>query len=176
MGFNNAGVEAFAAGLERMGAGIVGANIGANKDSEDRVADYELALERLWGLSDYFTLNISSPNTPGLRALQGRDALEDMLGRLAQTRRRLVQTGRDYPIFLKVAPDLEEGDVEQITEAAVGHGLEGLIVANTTLARPETLASVLAVRNRWPLRRAAHGASPRACCDSSSRRRPAGWL
>jgi len=141
MGFNNAGVEAFAVGLERMSAGIVGANIGANKDSEDRVADYAIGLERLWGLADYFTLNISSPNTPGLRALQGRDALEDMLGRLADVRRRLVLSGRDYPVFLKVAPDLDDGEIEPITDAAVRHGLQGLIVANTTLARPKTLTS-----------------------------------
>ena len=141
MGFNNAGLEAFAAGLDRMGGGIVGANVGANKDSIDRVADYVTGIERLWGLADYFTLNISSPNTPGLRDLQGAAALDDLLGRVAQARGRLALSGRDYPIFLKVAPDLEDGDVEDIVETAVRHRLRGLIVSNTTLARPDSLRS-----------------------------------
>ena len=141
MGFNNAGLEAFAAGLLRARDGVVGANVGANKDSADRVGDYQTGLERLWGLADYFTLNISSPNTPGLRELQGRGALDDLLGRVAETRARLTAAGRDYPVFLKVAPDLVEGDIEDITEAAVRHGLKGLIVSNTTLARPATLRS-----------------------------------
>ncbi len=141
MGFNNAGLEAFAAGLSRMRDGVVGANIGANKDSSDRIADYEAGLKRLWGLADYFTLNISSPNTPGLRDLQGRDALDELLGRIARTRAELARPGRDFPVFLKVAPDLVERDIEDITEAAVRHGLRGLIVSNTTVARPDTLRS-----------------------------------
>ena len=138
MGFNNAGLEAFAANLAAQRRGMVGANIGANKDSPDRIADYVLGLERLWGLADYFTLNVSSPNTPGLRELQGRGALDDMLGRVAEVRARLETDGA-YPIFLKVAPDLNDGDVEDIVEATARHGLDGLIVANTTLARPSSL-------------------------------------
>ncbi len=139
MGFNNAGLEAFAANLAAPRRGIVGANIGANKDSPDRIADYVLGLERLWGLADYFTLNVSSPNTPGLRDLQGKAALDDMLGRVAERRAMLEAAAGAHPIFLKVAPDLVDSDVEDIVEAAARHGLDGLIVANTTLARPGSL-------------------------------------
>ena len=134
MGFNNQGLEAFAGRLRRRGPGVVGANIGANKDATDRVADYVTGLNRLWGHADYFTINISSPNTPGLRALQTKAALEDLLGRLAEVRDRLPQTGR-VPIFLKVAPDLESGEVEAIVETSLANGLTGIIVANTTLSR-----------------------------------------
>jgi dihydroorotate dehydrogenase len=139
LGFNNRGQEAFAVALSaRRRAGVVGANIGANKDSADRVADYVAGLEGLWGLADYFTINISSPNTPGLRQLQEHGALEDLLGALAEARRNLEPA---TPVFLKVAPDLGEGEVETIVEAAASFGLAGLIVANTTIARPPTLAS-----------------------------------
>jgi dihydroorotate dehydrogenase, subfamily 2 len=134
MGFNNEGLEAFAGRLARRGPGVVGANIGANKDSEDRIADYVAGLTRLWGLASYFTINISSPNTPGLRALQTKAALEELLGRLAEARDALPADGR-VPMFLKVAPDLEEGEVETITETVVAHGLAGIIVSNTTLGR-----------------------------------------
>ena len=136
MGFNNDGLDAFAGHLERRPAGtVVGANLGANKDTEDRAADYVAGLKRLGGLCDYFTINISSPNTPGLRALQGRDALDDLLGRVAQAR-----TGTT-PVFLKIAPDLTEAEIVMIVEAALAHGIDALIVSNTTLDRPATLAS-----------------------------------
>ena len=144
MGFNNDGLEPFARRLSaRSGkSGVVGANIGANKDATDRIQDYVTGLTRLWGLSDYFTANISSPNTPGLRALQTKAALQELLGRLAETRAALkAASGRDYPIFLKVAPDLEDGEVEAIVETVVGAGLNAIIVSNTTIARPETLRS-----------------------------------
>jgi len=147
MGFNNEGLEPFARRLAaRKGrGGVVGANIGANKDATDRIQDYVTGLTRLWGLSDYFTANISSPNTPGLRALQTRAALEELLGRLAQARAELkARSGRDYPIFLKVAPDLEDGEVEAIVETVIGAGLDAIIVSNTTIARPDTLRSPLA--------------------------------
>jgi dihydroorotate dehydrogenase len=134
MGFNNQGLDAFAGRLARRGPGMVGANIGANKDSEDRVADYVTCLTRLWGLAGYFTINISSPNTPGLRALQTKAALEDLLGRIAEARDGLPPTGL-VPMFLKVAPDLEDGEVESITEVVAAHGLAGIIVSNTTLGR-----------------------------------------
>lgn len=143
MGFNNAGLGAFAGKLaRRRAAGPVGANIGANKDSQDRVGDYVLGLKRLWGLADYFTVNISSPNTPGLRALQTKAALEDLLGRLAEARRALAG---DYPVFLKVAPDLEDGEVETIVGAVAAFGQQGIIVSNTTVSRPETLTSPLKI-------------------------------
>ncbi|WP_454758494.1 quinone-dependent dihydroorotate dehydrogenase [Caulobacter segnis] len=144
MGFNNEGLEPFARSLSarKNKGGVVGANIGANKDASDRIQDYVTGLTRLWGLSDYFTANISSPNTPGLRALQTKAALEELLGRLSETREALkVASNADYPIFLKVAPDLEDGEVEAIVEAVVGAGLDAIIVSNTTIARPGTLKS-----------------------------------
>lgn len=141
MGFNNAGLDAFAANLAaRRHKGVVGANIGANKDSDDRIGDYVAGLRRLWGRASYFTVNISSPNTPGLRALQTRAALEDLLGRLDEARRDLNPTG-DYPVFLKVAPDLEDGEVETIVETVAAFGLQGIIVSNTTVSRPDSLRS-----------------------------------
>ncbi|HEX3699169.1 MAG TPA: quinone-dependent dihydroorotate dehydrogenase [Phenylobacterium sp.] len=142
MGFNNRGLEAFAGHLSRRGPGIVGANIGANKDAADRIGDYVTGLTRLWGLASYLTINISSPNTPGLRALQTRAALQELLGRLAEARASLPPQGA-APIFLKVAPDLEAGDVETITEAAVAHGLAGIMVSNTTVSRPSLTSRFL---------------------------------
>lgn len=144
MGFNNGGLEPFAQRLSarKDKGGVVGANIGANKDAGDRIQDYVTGLSRLWGLSDYFTANISSPNTPGLRALQTKAALEDLLGRISETREALkIASGRDYPIFLKVAPDLEDGEVAAIVETVVGSGLDAIIVSNTTIARPDSLKS-----------------------------------
>ncbi len=142
MGFNNDGQDAFASRLRRQSrVGVLGANIGANKDSADRVADYGVGLNRLWGLADYFTLNVSSPNTPGLRDLQSEAALIDLLESTAKVRMELIKTRGDVPVFLKVAPDLHESAVGQIVEAAIRFGLNGIIVSNTTLARPETLTS-----------------------------------
>lgn len=137
MGFNNRGLEAFARNLERRPrAAVIGANLGANKDTEDKAADYVAGLVRLRGLADYFTVNVSSPNTPGLRNLQGRAALDDLLGRLAEAR-----GAEPAPLFLKIAPDLTEAEVVMIVEACAAHGLDGLIVSNTTLDRPDSLRS-----------------------------------
>jgi len=137
MGFNNAGLEAFAGHLAKRPAGcIVGANLGANKQTEDRAADYVTGLRHLSGLADYFTVNISSPNTPGLRALQGRAALDDLLGRVEAA--RAPGAG---PVFLKIAPDLTPDEIGMIVEAALAHRIDALIVSNTTLDRPETLRS-----------------------------------
>jgi dihydroorotate dehydrogenase len=142
MGFNNDGLEVVAARLgRRKRAGVVGANIGANKDSEDRAGDYAVGLERLWTLADYFVLNISSPNTPGLRALQGAEALDDLLGRVAAKRAALAAASGDHPIFLKIAPDLEPDEIVAIVEAAVAHGIDAMVVGNTTIARPPELTS-----------------------------------
>jgi dihydroorotate dehydrogenase len=135
MGFNNTGLEPFAGRLAGARPGVVGANIGANKDAADRIGDYVTGLTRLWGLADYFTINVSSPNTPGLRALQTRAALEELLGRLAEARDSLPAHGR-VPIFLKVAPDLKEGEIEAIVDVSIAAGLAGIMVSNTTVSRP----------------------------------------
>ena len=135
MGFNNAGLEAFAARLQtRPATAVVGANLGANKDTEDKAADYVTGLKRLKGLADYVTVNVSSPNTPGLRALQGRAALDDLLGRLAEAR-----GGDPSPVFLKIAPDLTPDEIALIVEASIDHRIDALIVSNTTLDRPDSL-------------------------------------
>jgi dihydroorotate dehydrogenase len=141
MGFNSGGLEAFAANLERRRGrgGVVGANLGANKESPDRVGDYCAGLSRLWGLADYFTINISSPNTPGLRALQTKAALEELLGRIAEKRAALPGAA---PVFLKVAPDQDKGEPEAIVEASITYGIDGLIVGNTTVTRPPGLISI----------------------------------
>ncbi len=141
MGFNNRGLDHFSQRLQaRKGKpGIVGANLGANKDSDDRVADYVTGLSRLWGHADYFTINISSPNTPGLRQLQGADEMEDLLGRLAETRAALTGDDPSVPMFLKVAPDVDVGQIARIVEQARTYGMNAIIVSNTTLDRPESL-------------------------------------
>ena len=142
LGFNNGGLEPYAARLAaRPRRGVVGANVGANKEASDRIGDYVTGLTRLWTLADYFTANISSPNTPGLRDLQAGDALQELLGRIAETRRGLEARDGRRPVFLKVAPDLKPIEIEQITETAVANGLDALIVGNTTLSRPARLLS-----------------------------------
>lgn len=139
MGFNNDGLEAFAERLARRPRGpVVGANLGANKDTSDRTGDYEIGLRRLGGLADYVTVNVSSPNTPGLRALQGVEELEPLLRRIQAARQP------DQPVFLKIAPDLVPEDIGRIVQAALTHGLDGLIVSNTTLDRPDGLRSPFA--------------------------------
>jgi dihydroorotate dehydrogenase len=136
MGFNNDGLEAFADRLSRRPPGVVvGANLGANKDADDRIADYETGLKRLGGLADYLTVNVSSPNTPGLRGLQTVEALEPLLARIQRAR------PADLPVFLKIAPDLSDADIGRIVDATLQYGLDGLIVSNTTLDRPDSLRS-----------------------------------
>ena len=133
MGFNNDGLEAFAERLSRRGPGTVGANIGANKDATDRIADYVTGLTRVAGICDYITVNVSSPNTPGLRALQTRAALDELLGRLADAR---AAQPEKPPAFLKVAPDLGPDEPGEIVSAVRRHGFDGVIVSNTTVERP----------------------------------------
>ncbi|MEO6359872.1 MAG: dihydroorotate dehydrogenase (quinone), partial [Sphingomicrobium sp.] len=122
---------AFARLQERHHAGIVGVNIGANKDSADRVADYVHGVQSMASVANYLTINISSPNTPGLRGLQDGGALEELLSAV-----RGARNAGGPPIFLKVAPDLAEDDPDRIARAAIDHGIDALIVANTTVSRP----------------------------------------
>jgi len=143
MGFNNGGLEDFKTRLvKRQGKkGIVGANLGANKDSPDRIEDYVAGLSALWGLSDYFTINISSPNTPGLRDLQSAAEMDELLSRITKARAKLSGDKPGYPIFLKVAPDLDYGQIERVVEQARMYGMNAIIVSNTTIARPDSLTS-----------------------------------
>lgn len=136
MGFNNEGLDALKTRLEaRAGKpGVVGINLGANKDSEDRAGDYVTLVKALKGLASFFTINISSPNTPGLRDMQGEDALGALLARVNDARWA-------EPVFLKVAPDLDAAGIESIVRVAMANRISGLIVSNTTLARPDSLKS-----------------------------------
>ncbi len=133
LGFNN---EGFAAVARRLGLrprrGIVGVNLGANRDSADRVGDYVAGVERFAGLADYLTINVSSPNTPGLRDLQEAEALAGLLSRVGEARAR---AGRSVPLFLKIAPDLDDDAVVAIVAAAIAAGIDGMVVSNTTVAR-----------------------------------------
>jgi dihydroorotate dehydrogenase len=139
MGFNNAGAERAAAQLKsRPRNGVAGINIGANKESADRIADYQSAFATLAPFADYIAVNVSSPNTPGLRELQARNELTRLLETL--TSQRVSQT-RCVPILLKIAPDISLNDLDQIAETALASGIEGLIVGNTTVERPSSLRS-----------------------------------
>lgn len=146
LGFNNQGLTAFVKHLRaRKSDGIVGANIGKNKDSADAVADYVCGLEAVYPYADYVTINISSPNTPGLRALQQKESLNTLLAALMEKRDLLsLAHGRRLPLMLKVAPDLGASQKEDIATSVMAHRLDGLIISNTTIARPPSLKSPLA--------------------------------
>ena len=132
MGFNNDGAEAVLARLRhRTRRGVLGINVGANKDSPNRIADYVAGVRAFAPFADYLTVNISSPNTPGLRGLQDAGELTALLSAIAASR-----LDGDPPVFLKVAPDLGNVDHERIVRAALDHGIAALIVANTTITRP----------------------------------------
>ncbi|MCF8708126.1 quinone-dependent dihydroorotate dehydrogenase [Rhizorhapis sp. SPR117] len=137
MGFNNGGQVEASARIRRHGgqSGLTGINIGANKDAADRIADYVTGVRNMAPLADYLTVNISSPNTPGLRALQDRGALDELLSAVMAARGK-----SGPPIFLKVAPDLESADIDDIAQLAATHRVDALIVSNTTITRP-SLAS-----------------------------------
>jgi dihydroorotate dehydrogenase len=141
-GFNNRGIEATAARLaaRRGRPGIVGANIGKNRDSTDAVADYERGVTVLAPLADYLVVNVSSPNTPGLRDLQRRSSVAELIDRLAAARRRAAPD-RPPPLLLKIAPDLAPEDRAEIADVVLASGIDGLIVSNTTVARPPSLQS-----------------------------------
>ena len=131
MGFNNDGQPAAYQRLLHCSHlhGIIGVNVGANKDSEDRIADYVAGVRAMSTVARYVTINISSPNTPGLRGLQDEGALEELLAAVQEVR-------TDKPIFLKVAPDLGDGDPERIVRAAIDGRIDAIIVSNTTVSRP----------------------------------------
>ena len=138
LGFNSGGLEAFAgrlAGL-RQRPRRVGVNIGVNKDSADPIADYIAGLEALHGHAAYIVLNVSSPNTPGLREFQARDALAGLVDRLMESRSRLTPAGRrPLPLLIKIAPDLDDDAIADIAVVAMEMSLDGLIIGNTTIAR-----------------------------------------
>lgn len=142
LGFNN---EGHAAALERLRVragrpGIVGANVGANKDAVDRTADYVAGVRAFAPYADYLTINISSPNTPGLRDLQARDALDELLARSLEARDAVASADVPRrPVLLKIAPDLALGDLDDVVEVALARGVDGLIVSNTTITRPAGL-------------------------------------
>ncbi len=137
LGFNNEGHAAALRRLQgRVAVGIVGVNIGANKDSSDAAGDYVSGVENFSALADYLTVNISSPNTPGLRDLQAPKALDGLLARLMETRTKLAAGGiGPRPVAVKLAPDIADEDVEPIVERLMAHGVDGIIISNTTLAR-----------------------------------------
>jgi dihydroorotate dehydrogenase len=141
MGFNNDGAQSV---LRRLAArashgGIVGVNVGANKDSTDRVADYVQLIEIFAPLASYFTVNVSSPNTPGLRNLQQASQLDDLLAKVIDARERVREKAGDTPVLLKIAPDLGLAELDDVVHIARSRRVDGMIVANTTLARPSSL-------------------------------------
>ena len=147
MGFNNVGQPAAFDRLERFShlPGIIGINIGANKDSADRIADYVAGVRALAPIADYLTINVSSPNTPGLRQLQDEGALDALLSAVSEARPKKgpPRSGSSAgprpagpPIFLKVAPDLGQGEPDQIVRVALQHRIDAIIVGNTTVTRP----------------------------------------
>ncbi len=147
MGFNNQGAGAFIRHLEAWGEkvqgyeGVLGANIGKNKDTVNAVDDYVSLLEKVYGLSDYITINISSPNTPGLRAMQRREELGGLLHELVNARSRLIAQWGHIPLLVKIAPDTTPEEREDIAEVVLKHQIDGLIVSNTTIGERENLRS-----------------------------------
>src|SRR6202048_2504387 len=141
MGFHNDGAEAVLrrlAGRAHLG-GIVGGNVGANKNPADRVADYVKLIETFAPVASYFTVNVSSPNTPGLRNLQQAAALDDLLAKVIDARARVRQNAGHSPVLLKIAPDLSLTELDDVVHIARSRRVDGMIVANTTLARPSSL-------------------------------------
>jgi dihydroorotate dehydrogenase len=147
-GLNSDGLEAMRGRLaRRRGApGIVGVNIGANKRSADRIADYAVCVRSLCGFADFLTINVSSPNTPGLRDLQGEAFLDDLLARCVQEREEGRGGGIGPAILLKIAPDIALEALDFIVATALARGIDGLVVSNTTVDRPGTLRETALAR------------------------------
>jgi dihydroorotate dehydrogenase len=153
MGFNNDGADA---ALRRLAAraqhgGIVGVNVGANKDSPDRVNDYVKLIETFAPVASYFTVNVSSPNTPGLRNLQEGALLDDLLARVIDARERVRPKAGDTPVLLKIAPDLSLAQLDDVVQVARSRRVDGMIVANTTIARPSTLREEMRAKEQGGL-------------------------
>jgi dihydroorotate dehydrogenase len=141
LGFNNDGAEIVLRRLagRAQNGGIVGVNVGANKDSVDRIDDYVRLIETFAPVASYFTVNVSSPNTPGLRNLQQAAALDELLARVIDVRERVRRNAGDSPVLLKIAPDLSLPDLDDVVQIARSRKVDGMIVANTTLGRPPSL-------------------------------------
>jgi dihydroorotate dehydrogenase len=143
LGFNNDGGDVV---LRRMAAranrgGVVGVNVGANKDSADRTADYVRLIEQFAPVASYFTVNVSSPNTPGLRSLQQAAQLDDLLAKVIDARERVRKNAGESPVLLKIAPDLSLNELDDVVQIARSRRVDGMIVSNTTLGRPPSLRS-----------------------------------
>lgn len=150
LGFNNDGIEAVAARLtgHRPSRCVIGVNLGINRDTPDPTADYLAGLRRLYPLAAYFTLNVSSPNTPGLRALQQAESLHRLLAAVLAERDALAaSSGWRRPVLVKIAPDLDQAAEAGIADVARALHLDGLIVSNTTVERPRTLTSAAAAES-----------------------------
>ena len=144
LGFNSQGADA---ALSRLAAraqsgGIVGINVGANKDTPDRIADYVGLIERFAPVASYVTVNVSSPNTPGLRNLQQAAVLDDLLARVIDARERVAPNAGPTPVLLKIAPDLTLPDLDDVVGVARARRVDGMIVGNTTVTRPKALRDV----------------------------------
>ena len=145
LGLNSEGAEAVARRLAARNApGIVGINIGANKDTVDRAADYVACIEALAAHVDFLTVNVSSPNTPGLRNLQQANALDELLARVIDARERAAIGSKPRPVLLKIAPDLTLGDLDDVVGVARRHRIDGMVVGNTTITRPNLRESAKA--------------------------------
>jgi dihydroorotate dehydrogenase len=163
LGFNSEGADAV---LKRLAAradagGIVGINIGANKDAPDRSADYVRLIERFAPVASYITVNISSPNTPGLRTMQQAKVLDDLLTRVIDARERVARSAGPTPVLLKIAPDLSLLDLDDVVGTARSRRVDGMIVGNTTVSRPKSLRDAATAKedgglSGWPLQPLAH--------------------
>lgn len=140
LGFNNLGLSAYTRNIKKWldygGAGIVGANVGKNKNTEDGIVDFVTGITALSDYASYLVVNVSSPNTPGLSDLQARDDLQDLLVAVLKARN---ESSKNPPLLVKMAPDLSEEDKRDIAEVAVATGIEGIVVTNTTIERPDSL-------------------------------------
>ena len=160
LGFNNEGQAAALTRLSGRRDGVVGVNIGAGKDSADRIGDYVSGIARMSPVADYLTINISSPNTPGLRDLQAPEILGDLLARVQEAR---AKAEKRPPLLVKLAPDIADADLPEIVRVIQAHGVDGIVVSNTTLCARRAERPELRRRDRWPLRAAAvHARHPHA--------------